>query len=128
MTVVAPSELNSRVKLSDPLPSHCAACFRGASVETRFVDMDSAIDRGQFVESHDGVVHHRDSIDDLHLCEQCVREAADAIGYKPTLHEQQYAEIRALRGEVERWKTYAKQAEASLKERPEITTRQRGRR
>ena len=27
-----------------------------------------------------------DSIDELHLCENCIREAADELDYKPGLH------------------------------------------
>lgn len=74
----------ARFKLSDPKPARCAACYSSADAALRFVDLDAHIDRGAVVE--DGSHAVIDSVDELHLCENCVREAAEALDYKPGLH------------------------------------------
>lgn len=89
-------EVSSRIRLSDPKPSHCIACFAGAEDSIRFVDFDAAFDGGSVIESRDGVIIERTSMDDLHLCEACVRGAADALALKPELHRRQLREIRRL--------------------------------
>lgn len=73
-----------RARISDPPPGHCAACLRGADPTCRFVNMDAALNRGAIVQ--EGTMAVLDSIDELHLCEGCVREAAEVLDYKPGLH------------------------------------------
>lgn len=78
------AERVSRTRISDPPPTRCAACLRSADPSIRFVDFDAAIDRGAIVDKTTAAVI--DSIDELHLCEQCVREAAETLDYRPGLH------------------------------------------
>lgn len=115
----AAAELVSRVRISSPRPAHCSACFRGAEEGVRFVDFDAGIDRGQRVVERDGVVWERESIDDLHVCESCVREATEVLALKPQVSANQLREIRRLELAVEHWQAYAKRLEATLKDRPE---------
>lgn len=75
----------SRFHISDPKPARCAACLCGADVNLRFVDLDALINRGAVVEEGSQAVI--DSIDELHLCENCVREAAETLDYKAGLHQ-----------------------------------------
>ena len=82
MSIIA--ERVSRARISDPKPARCAACLQSADANVKFVDMDAAINRGAIVE--EGSMAVIDSIDELHLCESCVREAADTLDYKPGLH------------------------------------------
>jgi predicted Fe-S protein YdhL (DUF1289 family) len=56
--------------------------------------MDAAIDRGAIVEEGSGAVI--DSIDELHLCEACVREAAETLDYKAGLHQRHLVLNRML--------------------------------
>jgi len=111
------AELATRFKLSDPKPARCAACFASADPELRFVDFDCMIDRGTFTDPG-GANAVLDSIDELHLCEPCVRAAAEIIGYKPELHRKQLREIRALDAEAKRWREYAEKLERTLERRP----------
>ena len=74
----------ARFKVSDPKPARCAACYAGADAALRFVDLDAHIDRGAIVE--EGARAVIDSVDELHLCENCVREAAETLDYRPGLH------------------------------------------
>lgn len=113
---VAPDLLGTRLRISDPKPNHCAACFRGADASVTFVDFDAAIDRGTFVNEQNAVL---EGIDDLHLCEACVRAAAEVLALKPALHARQIREIKRLEAENEHWREYAKDLEASIGERPE---------
>lgn len=88
------AELASRVKLSDPKPTRCAACWCSADADLRFADFDTLIDRGTICDA--GSMAVLESIDDLHLCENCVRDAAEIMGLKPELHARQLREIRRL--------------------------------
>lgn len=110
-------ERASRLKISDPKPDRCAACFKGADADTVFVDFDAAIDRGTFVNEQGAVL---EGIDDLHLCEACVRAAAEEIGFKPQLHSRQLREIRRLELKVEHQQDYIRKLEAALLDRPEL--------
>ena len=123
----ATAELAQRVRLSDPRPDRCAACFRGAEEGVRFVDFDAAIDRGQVVTEVDGGVLHRESIDDLHLCEACVRSAAEVFAIKPQIHSNALREIKRLEIERDHWRSYAKRIEATVAERPKDTPKTRTR-
>lgn len=111
------AELASRVRLSDPNPGHCAGCFCASGPDVRFVDFDGVqLDRGAFVNPISmGVL---DSIDELHLCEACIRNAAETLDLKPGLHRRQLNEIRRLELDNEHWKSYALRLEATLRERP----------
>jgi hypothetical protein len=124
--VSATAEIAAGIRLSDPKPGHCAACFRGAQEDIRFVDFDAAVDRGGFQDPDSLAL--MDSIDDLHLCEACVRSGAEALGLKPELHTRQLKEIRRLELEAEHWHAYAKRLERTLEDRPKTqpkTTRKR---
>jgi hypothetical protein len=109
-------ETTSRIRLSDPKPAYCSACFRAGQEGIRFVDFDAALDSGCFV-SELGV--YQTGSDDLHLCEACVKSAAETLGLKAELHARQLREIRRLEIENEHWKSYAKRIEATVKARPE---------
>jgi hypothetical protein len=85
MTSSVLAERVSRSKISDPRPARCSACLQSSDPRVRFVNFDAAINRGAIVDQVSGAV--LDSIDELHLCEACVREAAETIDYKPGLHQ-----------------------------------------
>lgn len=84
----------SRFQLSDPKPARCAACMCSADASLRFVDLDALMDRGAVVEV--GTMAVIDSIDELHLCENCVRDAAETLDYKPGLHARHLQLNRSL--------------------------------
>lgn len=105
------AELALRVRISDPKPDRCAACFQGAQESVRFVDFDAAIDRGT-VASETGAV--LSGIDDLHLCESCVQSAAEALDLKAALHGRQRREIRRLELVAEHWKERAADLQAVI--------------
>ena len=108
--------LNMRVKISDPKPAYCAGCHAGAHAALTFVDFDAAFDAGQIVNQEGAVLV---GCDDLHLCEQCVREAAEALDLKPTLHSSQEREIARLQTVADHWKAYAARLQDALRDRPE---------
>jgi len=64
--------------------------------------MDASIDRGVIQDTETTAVI--DSIDELHLCEACVRAAAETLGFKPQLHTDQQQKIRRLERERDHWK------------------------
>jgi hypothetical protein len=108
------------MSISDPNPPYCSACL-GAASGTRFVDLDAAYDGGAFVgrEMQDYIV----GTDDLHLCESCVRDAAETLALKPQAHAEQAREIRRLTTAVDHWRDYARTLEATLEGRPELAPR-----
>ena len=74
----------ARFHISDPNPARCAACYCSPDPGLRFVDLDAHIDRGAIVE--EGSMAVIDSVDELHLCADCVRQAAETLDYKAGLH------------------------------------------
>lgn len=111
--------LASRARISDPKPAFCSCCWQGAQENVRFVDFDSAFEGGQQIEERDGVIVTRITADDLHLCEACVRSAAEVLGVKPELYSKVARELRKAEREREYWKDYAKRIEALVETRPE---------
>ena len=88
------------MRLADPKPPFCAACFQHST--------DTHVD---FEASYDGPVIEKDGIktpvDDLILCESCVRSAANLLGMLDPemllkLIQDAEGEIRELRNEVEK--------------------------
>ena len=111
-------ELASRLRISDPKPARCAGCYSSSDANLRFVDFDGvAIDRGAFVDPTSLAV--LDSIDELHLCEACVRNAAEVIEYVPGLHQRQLQELRRLNRENDQLRDYIKTMESAMASRPE---------
>lgn len=111
----ASAELATRVRVSNPKPAYCAACWAAAQENLVFIDFDAAVDRGTLTNDQGWVL---DGIDDLHLCADCVRAGAQALELKPELHTRQNREIARLERERDHWKDYAKRLEDSLQDRP----------
>ena len=57
-------------------------------------------------------------VDDLYLCEACVRTAARAVMVDPLEDVERTREIEALKKEASDWKAYARQMEVTLPMRP----------
>ncbi|MDE2102258.1 MAG: hypothetical protein KGL39_33745 [Patescibacteria group bacterium] len=125
MSAVADA-LNMRVRISSPRPAFCSGCHKGATEDVRFVDFQAAHDSGMVEEIRDGIVIRRMPGDDLHLCEACVRQAAEAIAFRPELHAQQSRRIAELERTVAHWRDYARRFEALVKDRPEPVTKRKG--
>lgn len=73
--------MEARIHLAEPSPPYCAACHQ-AVPEKRHVDFGAATD-GPMLPALDGVVGvvgH--SIDDIIICEDCLKEAGRLIGYE----------------------------------------------
>ena len=109
--------LSTRVKISDPKPAFCSGCLRGADETIRFVDFDAAFDAGAFVDRTTQA--YVEGSDDLHLCENCVREAVERLDLKAELHQNQLREIRRLEIENEHWRDTARRAQAELAKQQE---------
>ena len=70
-----------RIHIVHPAPPHCSSCYQ-QKPDQRHVDFEAAWD-GPVLPALDGavgVIGH--SIDDLILCEDCIRIAAGLIGYQ----------------------------------------------
>ena len=104
-------EPGSYIRLSDPAPAHCAACLCSAG-DVRFVDFRAAFNGGALVE--EGTMAVRDSIDELHLCETCLKTAAEVLAYKPQLHARQLKEIRTLELQRDHWRETARRLKGEL--------------
>lgn len=108
-------------------PMYCSACF-GQDITLRHVDFDAACDRGY------GGEDHTISMDDLVLCETCLRYGATLVGMVDA--EENANEIanlkRTLKREhyrAEEIEAYAAALELAVDSRPEkiIKPRQTGR-
>ena len=108
----AVAELSHALKIADPKPSHCIFCYAGSDVDTRFVDFDAAVDRGVIIE--EGSLAVLDSMDRGCVCETCIRNAAEVIGFKPELHSRQLREIRRLEIERDHWRDTTKRLRSEL--------------
>lgn len=107
------------MKLADPRPSLCTACCNSGEAHTRFVDTGAfregpvVLDKstGEMAVDYRGMVIQ---MDDIYLCDACVREAAEIIGYKPELHRKQLGEIRRLDNGMRYWRETAKRQEQEI--------------
>ena len=68
------------MKIADPRPAYCACCYQAPTVDQRnvYVDYEAAYDGPVIPGAADPVV-----IDDMILCEDCVKAAASLVGYEP---------------------------------------------
>lgn len=108
----AVADLSLGIRLSDPKPSRCASCWKGADADTRFVDFDSAIDRGSFVDPSSMAVI--DTVDDLHLCEACVKAACEALAIQPESRQRLLRELQRRDLVIDYFKERVKRLEADL--------------
>jgi hypothetical protein len=109
-------------RVADPAPAYCAACFQ-AKPGSPHVDFGSAYD-GPVLVDDAGV---RQSIDDLVVCESCVRDATRVL----ELHVAPIDDVERDRAAAERdaraWREYAVALEAAHARRPEPPRRGPGR-
>ena len=103
------------MKIADPKPAYCSACH-SSSPELRYVDFECAYDGGSMPGGLDG--YPGAVIDDLVLCEACVRTAAKTVAVDPLEDENRRREIEVLKKEASDWKAYARQMEVTLPMRP----------
>ena len=68
------------MRLADPRPPYCACCYQAPTVDQRkvYVDYEAAYDGPVIPGASEPVV-----IDDMILCEDCVKAAARLVGYEP---------------------------------------------
>jgi hypothetical protein len=78
------ADLVARAQISDPRPGVCSSCLQASDPQVRFVNLGATIDRGAVTDPISGAVIQL--LDDLHICESCIREAAEVLDYKPGLH------------------------------------------
>jgi hypothetical protein len=111
------------------MPIYCSACF-GQDPAARHIDFDAACDRG-YGNTSNG---YKVSMDDLILCEGCVRSAAVQLGMMDT--EEFSEKTRSLERRLDAEKKradkateYADRMEEALEHRPEklSVSRPRGR-
>ncbi|HLY82954.1 MAG TPA: hypothetical protein VKQ71_08205 [Acidimicrobiales bacterium] len=111
------------------LPAYCSACYN-QNPSKQHLDFDAAAERG-FGDRDDGL---KISMDDLILCEDCVREAARLIGMRDAgeLEHDLETLTRLHRQEKDRadgLERYLTNMEAAFSSRPEpiVAPRHRGR-
>jgi hypothetical protein len=81
------------MKIANPTPAYCACCFT-QKIGTRHIDFEAYFD-GPVIDPGNGM---KQTIDDLILCEDCVRTAAKFIGMVD--NEEANEELAKLRAEV----------------------------
>jgi hypothetical protein len=108
--------LANEIRAAATMPAYCSACFNQDSRKVH-VDFDAACDRGF---GDDITVN----MDDLVLCEDCVRQGALLVGMRDVAEVAQELEtlrrdsIRNLR-RAERAERYYLDLEKALRERPD---------
>lgn len=109
-----PSEINFRARISDPVPARCSGCMQSAGAGQRFVNLDMRINRGTICQ--EGTIAVLERIDELHLCDACVRDAAEALEYVPELHQRHVQLNRMLMRERDELREQNRQLRAMLAE------------
>lgn len=82
------------MKIANPNPTHCASCF-SQKLGMRHVDFESYYD-GPVLDAANGM---KQTIDDLIICEECLRTAAKFVGMVDADEDVQ-EELEKLRKEV----------------------------
>jgi hypothetical protein len=96
-TIAAPGW---RASIADPEPAFCCGCLRGADAETTFVDLGMPTDRGWLRDPSSMAVIA--DLTRLCLCESCVREMSECLGFEPSWHRNHLAKLRELMAERDR--------------------------
>ncbi len=108
------------IRLSDPKPAYCSGCHN--TPDARYVDFDAQHDGGSYVGRVDG--EYLAGSEDLHLCETCLQKACEELALKPAQAQAQAREIRRLNAAVEHWKSYSRNLEQAMSQRPEPPPRE----
>jgi len=83
-----------RAHVAEPKPAVCSGCLRGADAETVFIDLGTPAGRG-FIREW-GSMAVLVELNRICLCESCVKEMAELLAFKPTLHEKHYRKLREV--------------------------------
>lgn len=110
------------MQVTDFKPALCAACFQ-AKPESVFVDCHADYDGPTFRDDAGGL----QSIEDLKLCEDCVREAALVLALDVQPVRETELERDQAREDAESWREYALSLETTYGNRPEPIKRPPGR-
>jgi hypothetical protein len=110
------------VRIADTSPAYCSGCYR-AKPEARHVDFDVVFD-GPTFKNNEGVLQ---SMDDLILCIDCIREAAVALALDENPVRPVEMERDAAVRDAKHWKAYAEGLEQAQADRPEPVRRGPGR-
>lgn len=106
------------VRIASPNPACCAACY-GSNPGGRHVDFGAATD-GPVVVNDDGTVRTWTggtmSVEDIVLCEACVRAGAELLALEPTVMEGLAQEVRDAQADARLWRRRAESAQAALAE------------
>lgn len=120
------------MRLADPRPALCTLCCNTGHETTKFVDTGAFREGPLLRDSATGEIAVDPSgaqitLDDVYVCDACVRWMAKLIGEDEFAEEirSQFLETRRLQLAVEHWRDYAKRLEATLQDRPEPAPRQR---
>lgn len=114
-------------RLLDTAPPHCAGCYDQKPGE-RHVDMEAAYD-GPVIAGADPN-HPSTQIDDLVLCEGCIREAARLVGLADWAElQEQIATLTARNDQVEaallEQTAYAQKLEDAIAAKPKPVARKK---
>lgn len=110
------------MQVTDFKPALCAACFQ-AKPEATFVDFHADYDGPTFRDDSGQL----QSIEDLKLCEDCVREGATALALHIDPQREVELERDAAQAQADGWREYALNLEETYGRRPEPIKRPPGR-
>lgn len=110
------------MQVTDFKPALCAACFQ-AKPEAIFVDFHADYDGPTFRDDSGQL----QSIEDLKLCADCVREGAEVLALHIDPKRETELERDHARREAEGWREYALSLEETYGRRPEPLKRPPGR-
>jgi hypothetical protein len=102
--------------------AHCAACFC-SKPDVPHVDFNSDYDGPTLLDASG----QRQQIDELIVCQDCLREAFQALELSANPTGELERELHEARSEVQRWRAYAEGLEDAQASRPEPVKRGRGR-
>lgn len=108
----------AKATLLDGSPQYCSACFNQDNTK-QHIDLDASCDRGYALHTDIPI-----TMDDLVLCEDCIRNAAQLIGMEDkSTTERELSELRIKADRLEREsrqaQRYADTLEDAFDKRPE---------
>lgn len=107
------------MRLADPPPGFCSACF-GAAPERRFIDFQADYDGAPVLDRETGTIAvmpwsgELGGHDNLYLCENCVRTAAELLAEKPKLTSALKQENQRTVLQRDHWRDAAASKDAEL--------------
>ena len=107
------------MKVASGGPGYCSVCYC-SNPELRHIDFEVAFEGAPVLDRETRTIAvipwtgQMASHDDLYICENCIKDACEKLGFQPELHARQVTEIKRLELENQHWRATVRRQQQEL--------------